>query len=295
VGNYQIGNALLSIDVSLPPEYVLAWLKAPGKKNAQQYKIMSVMLQSKFREFLVQQFFADTDRYADVADGSAVFDLLVFASVPCVTSVAADPNSQGVRFPVMSGNDIYWDYEDTYLRRGVLEHHRTREVLGARLQTVRETLEEVGKTGLVNYYADDQIGRMIASAQASRSISSSFTVEARIVESARSAARSLAYFQASEFSNPAAARASLAEFGAKVTSAFNSQLETYATGSMLLPLGTLLFAEAARAFDPALTASRAHAMFSLMVVKSTPFPPAGFPRNAAPAEADVLIEARFVG
>ncbi len=290
----QIGNALLSLDVSLPPEYVLAWLKAPGKKNAQQYKIMSVVLQSKFREFLLQQFFADADRYADVADGSAVFDLLVFASIPRATSIAPDRNSQSVRFPANSGNEIYWDYEDTYLRRGVLAHPATVDVLAARLQTVRETLEADGKTGLADYYADDQISRMIASAQVSRPISSLFCVEAKIVELARSAALSLAQFQASEFSNPAAARTALAEFGAKVTSTFNSHLETYATGDMLLPLGTLLFAEAAKAFDPALGTSQTQAMFSLMVVNTTPFPPAGFPHHAAVAPEDVLIETRLV-
>lgn len=292
-GQDRFGNALLSLEASLPPEYVLAWLKAPLKKEAQQYKIMSVMLQSKFREFLLRQYFGDVDRYAEVGDRSPAFDLLAFASVPRVTKVAHDPNSQSVLFPPNTGNDLYWDYQDASLRRGMLGHPATIDVLRERLGSARASLAAAGRNDLLGYYADSQTGRIIASAQGSASISFLFLAEARMVESARSAGLSLAQFQTSEFSDPAAARKALANFGAAVTSTFNGNLKTYATGTMLLPLGTFLFAQAARAFDAALATARAHALFSLLVVKSATFPPAGFPRNPPPAASDVVLRASF--
>lgn len=282
-GNNRIGNALLSLDVSLPPEYVLAWLNAPPDGAAQQYKILSVMLQRKFREFLLQQCFGDIERYEDVGEGSPVFTLLAFASAPCVTSLAPD-----------SGNAIYWDYEDETYRRGVLAHKATVDVLLGRLGQVRELLDEAGRYELAAYYAGDQVSRIIASATRSREIASLFAAEARIIESARSAGLAVAGFQASAFRNPAEARKALATFGMKVVIAFHGDLENYATGDMLLPLGTLLFAEAARAFDPALAPSNVQAMFSLATINGEPFPPAGFPQVTAVPPGSVLFESRFV-
>jgi len=252
-GNTAIGDALVSLDVSLPPAYVLAWMKAPLDQNAPQYKTMSERLRCKFRAFLLEQYFAEAARYEDVADGSPVFTLLVFAS------------------------DM-----------------STADALLGLLGNIRETLDEASRGDLAGYYADDQASRIIASAASSPATALLYEGEAQIVESAKNAGLAMARFQASKFRNPAEALKQLAGFGAKVTSAFHGALETYATGDALLPLGTLLFAEAARAFDPTLASGTANAMFSLQVVKCSPFPPAGFPQMNAIAPADVLLESRFV-
>jgi hypothetical protein len=170
----------------------------------------------------------------------------------------------------------------------------TTDALLGLLEKIRETLVEAGRSDLAGYYADNQASRIIASAAASPATMFLYETEARIIASAKDAGLAMARFQASEFRNPAEALKPLAGFGAKVTSAFDGALETYATDDLLLPLGTLLFAEAARAFDPTLEPGTADAMFSLRAVKCTPFPPTGFPQNATVPTADVLFESRLV-
>ena len=250
-GKTEIGDALLWLDVALPPAYVLGWMKAPLDKRAPQYIVMAEMLRRKFRAFLLQQYFTDIARYGNVADGSPAFTLLVFAAARA-------------------------------------------DALPALLRQVRDTLAAAGRSDLTGYYADYQASRIIASAASSPATPMLFAAEGQIVEQAKNAALALARFQSSQFRNPAEALKQLAGFGAKVTSAFHGALETYATGDLLLPLGALLFAEAARAFDPTLEPGTANVMFALQVVKCSPFPPAGFPQNAAVPPGEVLLESRFV-
>ena len=293
--NENIGNTLISLEVSFPSRYVLSWLKAPVSKSALQYKIMSVMLQRKFRRLLLQQYFSNADRYRDVADDSPVFTLLAFASTPCVTAAALDPGSDHAAFPASNGSSIYWNFEDSELRRAVLAHPATLEVLIEHLKTVRSLLIDAGANTLCAYYADNQAVRIVESAVNSHQIALLFQTEAEIVETARDAGLAIAEFQASEFRNPAQARKALAAFGSKATRAFHNDLQTYATGSAMFPLGGLLFAEAARAFDPSLRPADAQAMFSLTALKpAAPFPPAGFPHNVSIPPNDVLVESRFV-
>lgn len=287
-GNDQIGNTIVRLDASLPPEYVQAWLKAPAAKGATSYKTMSVALQNNFREFLLRQYFADSENYADVADGSPAFDLLVFASTPRVTKVSAD-----LQFPPNNGDEVYWDYQDTQLRRDVLGHPATVAKLMEQLMNVRATLSADARTDLIRYYTGEEVSRIISSAQASTAIKSLFFVEARLVEQARHAAMTLAQFQETKTSNPAMARAALASFGSELTATFNSSVRNYATGLALLPLGTFLFAAAARVFDPALKPPP-KAMFSLVTVKGPDFPPPGFPQNPLVSPQDISVEARIV-
>ena len=279
-GSDRIGDTLLTLEVSLPPEYVTAWLKAPPAKNGPIYKSMSLSLQSKFREFLLRQYFASSDRYGDVAEGSPVFDLLVFASTPCMS---APPHS----------GDIYWNYEDDNFRRAMLSHPATITKLHERLDGIRTILSADRRQDLLSYYSDNQGPWMIASAQASAAMEFLFRTEARMIEQARSTALSLAEFQTTKASSAVAARKALADFGMQAATAFNSDLKTYATGLTLLPLGSLLFADAARVFDPALKPP-AQAMLSLVVAKNGPFPPANFPQHAPLNPRDILLESHLV-
>jgi len=61
------------------------------------------------------------------------------------------------------------------------------------------------------------------------------------------------------------------------------ELRNFAVDDALLPLGSLMFAEAARAFDPGLVGIPSNALFSIAIVKNgVAFPPAGFPNHEPP-------------
>jgi hypothetical protein len=94
-------------------------------------------------------------------------------------------------------------------------------------------------------------------------------VEARLVHNAVGAGLKMAQFRKNSAKEPARALQKLAEFGEDLTSTFNSQF----AGSPFLsaaarPLGTLLFVEAARAFDPVLANGRLAAMLNIKVIQS---------------------------
>jgi hypothetical protein len=69
------------------------------------------------------------------------------------------------------------------------------------------------------------------------------------IDRAVEAGEALADFRVEAVDDPEAALASLAEFGAKITETFNSQLSDLFGGPVLRALGSMIFLEAARAFD----------------------------------------------
>jgi hypothetical protein len=95
--------------------------------------------------------------------------------------------------------------------------------------------------------------------------------------------------------NPAEALKKLAEYGAKVTEAFNSSFGGLFSGRELRPLGTMVFLEAARSFAPELSAGRPSAMLELTVLKEKPsFEIGSFIDGADVPPADVVRGEKFV-
>jgi hypothetical protein len=64
-----IGNALLALDVTLPPEACLAWAKAPADPAADVYQRMSLALQQRYKQLVHDVFFENIDRFDDVGFG----------------------------------------------------------------------------------------------------------------------------------------------------------------------------------------------------------------------------------
>jgi len=118
-------------------------------------------------------------------------------------------------------------------------------------------------------------------------------VERRVIRKAHEAGPRIAAFLAAK--KPAEALKNLAEFGADVTEAFNAKIEGLFGGGELRQFGTLVFLEAARAFDPSLPSLPPSAILQLTVVKDAPsFLLGSFVEGAEIPAADVVNVQKFV-
>lgn len=286
-----IGNALLSLDVTLPPEACLAWTKAPADPASPVYQRMSLALQARYRQLVHDVFFDSVDRYENVAFGSSVFAVLVFASMTPATGARIKANHLEVAPLNFSTSDVHWNFDDTKLLDAVVGSDRVQAALVARLAGVRRRLQAAGKQSLTDFYKDTQIKTAILPSvlehQPGKSVFRSLLfVEREIVTQARKAALKMAAFAGHK--DGIRARRDLAEFGLKVTETFNASLHNVAVGGALRPLGALLFITAVQALDDSLTLSPSAMLNVTDVRDDVNFPPDGFPDHEPVAEADIV-------
>ena len=241
----QLSAAQVALNVSLPPASVQAWLNAPSSKSDPAYQQMALRLQTRFKQLLHDYFFSNVRNYANVSGDTTAKAVLAFCSVPPVPDAG------------------YWDYRDPDLRSSTLGSAGTVANLRALLQTARLRITAAGDPDrVIAFYQDDQLGPILGAVIKGILIDFLFPVEAIVVDQARAAGLKMAAFHADQFADPAQARRDLAQFGQKLTATFNQQLKTFAVGDALLPLGTLIYTEAAAALDPSATAT-ATAMLSV--------------------------------
>jgi len=283
----QFGNSILTLDLSLAPEALSAWLKAPSNPSAFQYMEMSRALQACLKQLIPFYYFADPSHYRDVgAVRGGPFALLVYSCIPPSTTASRD----GDKLTLNRNRDVYWDWLDSDLRAAMIGCQSTILNLGAELDRVTARLHATPGLGdLVDFYSKDQLGTILARAE-SPQLQSLLEAESQIVNGARDAAIAIAKFRSDGSTKPADAIAKLASFGAHLTETFNSRVTGLYGGDLLRPLGTTLFLEAARALDPASAMKLPVAMLGLTVFKSgVKFPPDGFPAESVPQQKDVAI------
>lgn len=292
----KLGNTLLSLSLSLPPTATLAWTNAPDSEKDRTYKRMSIALQRQFKQVLHDTFFRDVGHYAAVSGDTAAGAVLVFCSIPCCSS--ANLSDNGTRITLLGedadGDDIYWDYRDRGvgpfpqdLRKAVLFHPDTKANLRQKLDLARTHIRTAGDpNGVLAFYADDQVDKILSQALHGRLLDFLFPVEAHMVEQARQAGLKMSAFKRNQFRNPEQARKDLAEFGQKFSEDFNTNLRTFAVDNALLPLGTAIYTAAAGALDPA-AATGVTAMFSIQMLQ------AGV-STLAPGDSDILRMERVV-
>lgn len=286
-----LGNALLALDVTLPPEACLAWMKAPNDAKSDVYQRLSLALQRHFKQLLHDVFFHSVDTYETVGPGTPVSAVLVFASLPLIT----DTRRRGGRFELapaqFTSKNVHWDGQDGDLVRALARSGAAQAALRTRLDTVRRRLQKAGRPELADFYKDSQVGRMLDDALehtvGKNVLRSLIFVETEIVNQARAAGLHMATFHL--HNDAAKAREDLAEFGLKVSETFNAKLGNIAVGGALRPLGALMFSTAARVLDPLVEQQGASAMLNIIDVRDdVTFPPDGFPDHAPVAEADIV-------
>ncbi len=287
-----LGHALTALNVTLPPQACLAWLNAPTEAKDPAYQRLSVALQRSFKQLVYDAYFADLGRYREVAAGSATFSVLVFSSMPDATDARPSPSG---RLEIAPGefdafSSCHWDTESAALRAAMVKDTRTREALLSKLAVARARLQQAGDPhNRVGFYKDSQLSAVLGSVANSAFLQGLLVAEFLVVQEARKAALAIAAFQAKRNAATSAdAIKAITEFGSKLTNAFNDQLRGTAVGDALLPLGSLMFAEAAKVFDPNLQ-DRASAMFTVIDVNDAMrFPPKGFPDHEALKETEIV-------
>ncbi len=284
----QLGKALLALQVTLPPAACLAWVNAPKNRKSPIYQELSIRLQTRMKQLIHDAFFQQIERYHDVGSGSPAFAVMVYASIPPCTKAAL----AGGKLTITTsdpGGSIYWNHPDADLRRAMAGASRSAGNLPARMAAARARLQAAGDPAhVVPYYKDGQAGTIIAAARNNQDLISLLFVEAILVNKVVAAALEMARFRDTGMNDPAGARRALAKFGADITEAFDAKLKNIAVGDALMPLGSLMFIEAAQILDPALQGA-ASAMLCVIDVKDTiAFPPANFPDYDPLPAADIV-------
>ncbi|MFW6175891.1 MAG: hypothetical protein ACOC7L_03620, partial [Acidobacteriota bacterium] len=294
-GRGNLGNTLLSMQVTLAPEVADAWLQAPPKGHA-AYGTMSLHLQRVLKELIPSIYFRDLDNYRPGAVPAAV--LFAYAAMPPLT----DARLQGGKPVEAKLRDLYWDFEDPKLLEAVLDAEETRTNLKAAARRGRSLLERTpGMDERVEDFAHPEgFVRRVRSAlfdsggRPRPQLIALLDADRRIVQGAARAGAAMARFRDKATKRPEEATAALAAFGDALTRAFSSQLANVYLKGALRPFGVLLFAEAAAGFRGSLQVESSAFLQLAVLDPSATFPPEGFPDTTQPDPEDVLVAQNLV-
>lgn len=264
-GPNDFGNVLLALDVSAPTAFVGAWALAPVSAKADAYRDMSVRIQRQLRTLVPLQYFQDLRRFRDRIPSAA---LLVYASLPVTTGIVV----QGGRIVQFDDRrDVYPDIDASGHVEALARNPRTVAALVGRLARVHAMLLQAPETAdIADDYHESRATTVVAHALhdvGHADLAHLLRVERGVIRDAHAAGLSIA--KALKARKAADALKHLAEYGSKVTAAFNSKIGGLFSGNELRPLGTLVLIEAGAALDPTLDA-RPSAMLELTILKEQP-------------------------
>ncbi len=272
-GTGDLGNALLSLEVSLPGLAAAAWLKAPVKSRSRAlrrpYMEMSRAIQRVMRRLIPYCYFVEPDRYV-AARLPIAANVLLYQCLPVTTSI----RTSGTTLRLNTDNDFYWDYRDPKQRRAMVYCAVTRRTLRGELERVHRLLEDNPPlrrwAGVYTPRALEEIPAKACPASSRGFLTTSLLrSEAIVIEEARKAGYAIAAFRDNAAGDPERALEALARFGRKITATFNKKLNGLFGGEISRTLGSLVFLEAARALDPALAATHPSAILELTLLKES--------------------------
>ena len=247
----NLGDVLLSLDVSLPGKVVAAWFNGAADEKAAMYLEMSKNIQRVMRRFVQFCYFDDPAKYAEISAAPAVF---VYGCLPISTQVKVN---NGGPLVLNQADDIYWDFEDGNIRQAMVFHPQCIAALALRMAGIQKLLADSDRfKGSAGFYDPHVLGEPLplndprVAALQSNSLHGLLFTEAQTIEHAREAAISLARFRGAAGADPQRAITALEDFGAKVTDAFNNGLRGIVP--RLEEFSAMIFLEAARAFDSSL-------------------------------------------
>lgn len=288
LGDNFFGTVLTSFKISLPGKVIGAWKNAPKEKNHPIYMAISRRVQVLLRRFIPLSYIQDLDQYKELP---VIYPLLVYSALPPMNKVKL--TSDGLL--KFTEGDLYWDSTDNELRRAIFNQYcmpRLRDVILPRVQNL---LPDMPNTRAEYETAD--IGKMLAltpEVPARLNFNSLIFKEREIIEQIVTSGRRFAEFlEAQEIEE---AIKELAEFGAKITDAFNENINSIYRGSTLRPLGTLLLIGVAELLDPTVSGRiQPSAMLDLYVLNPTSqFSSENFLKGIRPESGEVAIHQPIV-
>lgn len=290
-GPDNFGNTLMSLEVSAPSRLVAAWAKAPLSAKAAEYRKMSLAVQKHLKRLIPLCHFQNLDEYKNRIP-SAV--LLVYSACPPATGVSVKNGK--VQF--LESGDVYWDFETSGRLEAVARDTDTVAQLRSNLVTIHETLQQADgmPESVVNDYHPNKVQTLLNAALGDpgrEHLRNLLVVERSVIRKAHKAGLAIAKAMAEE--KPDEAQKQLATFGSEVTDAFNDGITSNFSGPALRPLGTMVFLEAARVFDPVLEAQPPSAILELTVLKEKPaFQIGSFIDGDMPKSDDVVRVEKLV-
>ncbi|MBL8208627.1 MAG: hypothetical protein JNM09_30630, partial [Blastocatellia bacterium] len=245
IGSNEYGNVLIGFDISLPGQIFAAWKKAPSDKNDPLYVSVSSRIQEVMRQLIPLCYLEEPDQYKET---TAIYPLLVYCALPPIQKVKLLANGQ---LKLSEGVVPDWEFQESDLRNEVL-----RQLCAPRLQNTilpkirKQMLGIPGLADTLAEYEDSKIGKMIALKpnQAKVNFESLMFSEIQLINEIHKAGQRFRQFLDTQ--DMESAVKALAEFGEKLTNAFNNKVgSSIYAGSALRPLGSLLFIEIAKVFD----------------------------------------------
>ena len=289
-GSNNFGNVLTSLKLSLPGVVLAAWKKAPVEKKDDVYLKMSREIQRFLRHWIPISYIQDTEQYHQK---KFIYPILVYSSLPLINKIKF---SNGI--PSITTGAVYdWDYLDETVRNAVVGKFCPQE-LGKILKRVQAELN-AENDGFVIDYADSRIPSILGlqsddRATSKRVFEQLIFREIQIIDGIVDTGRKFGKFLEAQKIEEAIEL--LAEFGAKITDAFNENIGGLFAGASLRPLSSLLLLEIAKVLDPDLLDSiRPSAMLDLYILKPTSqFTTDSFLKGIRPANEELAIHHSIV-
>ena len=290
-GINEFGDVLISEEVTLPAEALLAWFR-PRSKDELKCDILAVSkrLQGVFKRLFLEDWGSLLERFKNIDTARAA---LAYASIAPMTHVEL----QGARL-VETGRGAYWTTRNPEILEAALLSSETQ--LALLLTPLEQRLRNAGLTGTADMFRPCEAGSILRSclkAPAKHLLDSLLSAEENLVNSAEAALE-----QASKAADknllekePSKAIQAMAEAGAKMTVTFHKRMQNLYGGDRLRPFGAMTMLEASRVLDPSLAAVRPKAMLTLTVLQETrKFNPLDFLAGKNPKEEDVAVPQRLV-
>lgn len=271
-GSGNVGNVLASLDVSAPGRAVAAWLKAPRRSAADlsPYAELSKRMQRVLRRMTPMLYFDSIEKYTGQEIKIAA-PLLVYSCLPLGAPKLGRDGRPDFAQPADPIKRPYWDITNQDLKLAMINYPSTIARLGAEMAGIHKTLEDHRNKFAGDYNPTDTaaVGKLLQLAAGSRHFDSLLMSERESIEGAIRAGLQMAEFVASANNDPEAALESMAEFGESLTRTFNSKLSNLFVKNSLRELGTVVFLEASRAFDPELANARTRARLAVTLLRSS--------------------------
>jgi len=281
-GTGNLGNALISLEVSLPGRAVAAWFSAPADEDDLLYMEMSRAIQRVLRRLVPYCYFQDPKNYTSP---SVAAQMLVYKCLPVSTSVKVREDDVLIN----QDKDIFWDFLD---QRDEIVNERfamifKRPANSSQPSTARRMLAEIASVRALlkdhpnlhssaDFYAPSELPKLVSFAWVSPSSqtllrNSLLFVEAEVIKHAQEAGVAMGKFRQSAGTDSKNALESLSDFGAKVTQAFHNSLsDLFKTDAAALrEFSSMVFLEVSQVFDSGLANVIPAARFDVALLRKS--------------------------
>src|SRR5688500_771177 len=134
-GPDKFGDALLSMELSVPAVVTAAWLDAPGEEKADIYMTMSHRLQEALKYLVPYFYLQDPRRFTAIPPMSGI---LTYAALPPSTRITGI--FPDIKFDTRKG--VYWDYQNQTFYTAMLDRSDTAQRLSGILGGIQSRLND---------------------------------------------------------------------------------------------------------------------------------------------------------